>query len=221
MRQPSLTQESRLLNDKAITTYQWRGRSVDVFDYTANAIFLHELFNDQELTGEEKSIVVLLRLFPRSHAQYYAQELTGEELTDLLTTILWDAFGLDVSKEHKHETSYDNPIFDFKEDATRIQASFMQAYGIDLTYLTNKITYADFCGLVGALIESGEQTPLSEAITYRTAKPPKANKYNKEERERFNALRKHYAMNASTSASDVNDATAAMFEAALREAGSK
>lgn len=221
MRQPSLTQESKLLKNKVLTTYQWQGRSVEVFDSTANAILLLELFNDQELTGEEKSIIVLLRLFPVEDARYYAQELTGEELTDLLTTILWDAFGLDISEEHKHETSYEKPVFDFEEDATRIKASFMQAYGIDLTYLTNKVTYADFCGLVGALMESGEQTPLSEAITYRTAKPPKTTKYNKEERERFNALRKHYAMNASTSASDQNDATAAMFDAALREAGGK
>lgn len=221
MRQPSLTQESRLLKNQVLTTYQWRGRSVEVFDSTANAILLLELFNDQELTGEEKSVIVLLRLFPRSHAQYYAQELTGEELTDLITTILWDAFGLDISEDHKHETNYDKPVFDFDEDATRIKSSFMQAYGIDLTYLANKVTYADFCGLVGALMESGEQTPLSEAITYRTAKPPKTTKYNKEERERFNALRKHYAMNASASASDQNDATEAMFEAALREAGGK
>lgn len=221
MRQPSLTQESKLLKNKVLTTYQWQGRSVEVFDSTANAILLLELFNDQELTGEEKSIIVLLRLFPRSHAEYYARELTSEELTDLLTTILWDAFGLDISEEHKHETSYDKPVFDFDKDAARIKASFMQAYGLDLAEYASKLPYVDFCGLVGTLMESGEQTPLSEAITYRTAKPPKTNKYNKEERERFNALRKHYAMNANVSASDQNDATEAMFEAALREAGGK
>mgnify|MGYP000822376834 CR=1 FL=1 len=70
MRQPSLTQESRLLKNKVLTTYQWQGRSVEVFDSTANAILLLELFNDQELTGEEKSIIVLLRLFPVEDARY-------------------------------------------------------------------------------------------------------------------------------------------------------
>lgn len=221
MRQPSLTQESKLLKNKVLTTYQWQGRSVEVFDSTANAILLLELFNDQELTGEEKSIIVLLRLFPRSHAEYYVQELTDDELTDLLTTILWDAFGLDISEEHKRESSYDKPVFDFDKDAARIKASFMQAYGLDLAEYASKLPYVDFCGFVGTLMESGEQTPLSEAITYRTAKPPKTTKYNKEERERFNALRKHYAMDTSALASDPNDATAAMFEAALREAGGK
>lgn len=82
------------------------------------------------------------------------------------------------------------------------------------------------CDLLAGLMESGE-TPLQQAVLYRTAEPPRETRYNRELVEAFRAKREHYRLRRETSPADAaeaaNDAMASAFmgewAAAERAAG--
>ena len=79
------------------------------------------------------------------------------------------------------------------------------------------MSYGVFLDLVAGLMESGE-TPLQQAICYRTAKCPRENKNNREYVEAFRARAAHFALNADrTEAGRMDAATGAMASAFAAE----
>lgn len=216
MRSPSLTQKTR--HDSAgriISAYPWRGQQVDVFDSARNAILIIELFRDEGLEPEHKAQLLVRMLSPNPEATI---AMAGDGLGDLLCTIVWDAFGLDITKDQIHASESEGAVFDWEEDAGRIKASLLQSYGLDWDDVSRRMSYSDVCALLGTMLEADTETPFQQAVMYRTAKPPTPNKYNKAECDAFEARRRHFALGGAHDAKTANDTTADMFAAMKRAA---
>lgn len=216
MRSPSLTRCSRKVNGRLVSDYEWRGNTIGVRDSARNALLVIELFRDGELTPEQKAPLLVRMLF-ENPAQ--AAELAGPDFSDLLACIVWDAFGLDITADHQHSAEYEDKVFDWVEDAARIRASLLQCYGVSWEEASASMPYVDLCALLGSLLESDSETPFQQAVYYRTAKPPKPNKHNKELREAFDARAQHFALGKTADAIEtqnaaMDDAFAAMKRAA-------
>lgn len=215
MRKPSLTRQSRTVDGRAINTYECLGREFDIYDSAFNAIHVQRLFADAALTPEEKSYI-----FPRMIIvdQEQFAELKPAEIGEVLITVAWDAFGLDIAKDGRYATECEEAVFDFDEDAGRIRASLLQCFGIDWDTACRTMSYSDLCSYLNMALESGEDTPFSQAIHYRTAKPPTRDKYNRDMCEHFEVCRKHFALKGKGEPCTANDAAAGMFAAAKRAA---
>lgn len=191
MRSPSLTRRSRKVNGRLVSDYTWRGNVIGVRDSARNALLVIELFADEQLAPEQKEPLLVRMLFEDPQQ---AMGIAGANLDDLLACIVWDAFGLDITADHEHASEYEEPVFDWNEDAGRIRASLLQCYGTQWDEASASMTYLDLCSLLGSLLESESETPFQQAIYYRTAKPPKPTKYNRELRDAFDARARHYAL---------------------------
>ena len=64
MRSPSLTRKTKHKNGRLVSTYEWSGRQVGVFDSARNGILVIELFQDEELRPDEKARLLIRMLFP-------------------------------------------------------------------------------------------------------------------------------------------------------------
>ena len=216
MRSPSLTRKTKHKNGRIVSTYEWRSHRVDVCDSARNAILVNELFSDEELAADEKAELLVCMLFPNPRETV---ELAGEYIGELLAVICWDAFGIDIAEDHPHAAEYEPPVFDWDEDAARIKASLLQAYGLNWDNIASEFPYADMCALLGMLLEADTETPFQQAIYYRTAKPPKRTKYNADLCNAFEARQQHFALEkADDSTQSENDKTADMFAAMKRAA---
>lgn len=216
MRSPSLTRKTRRSGGRLASAYSWRGLRMDVCDSARNGILVIELFKDEELRPDEKAQLLVRMLFPDPSAAVAA---AGDQLGELLTHIVWEAFGLDVSADGRHASEYEAPAFDFEQDAARIRASLLQCFGLDWDEACERLTYADMCSLLGMLLEADTETPFQQAIYYRTAKPPKRTKHNADLCDAFEARAKHFALgSAADTAQAANDTTAGMFAAMKRAA---
>lgn len=216
MRRPSLTRKTKHdSKGRVVSKYPWRGNQVDVFDSARNAILVIELFKDEELEPYHKAQLLVRMLFPDPTATI---AMAGDGLGDLLATIVWDAFGLDITADHIHASENEPAVFDWDEDAGRIRASLLQCYGLDWDDVSHRLSYADMCALLGAMLEADTETPFQQAIAYRTAKPPKRTKHNGELCDAYEARRNHFALGSTDTAKTVNDTTADMFAAMKRAA---
>lgn len=119
MRSPSLTRRSRTVNGRIVSDYTWRGNVIGVHDSARNALLVIELFGDEQLAPEQKEPLLVRMLFEDPAG---AVAMAGPELGDLLASIVWDAFGLDITADHEHAREYEPPVFDWDEDAARIRA---------------------------------------------------------------------------------------------------
>jgi len=215
MRSPSLTRRSRTVNGRIVSDYTWRGNVIGVHDSARNALLVIELFGDEQLVPEQKEPLLVRMLFEDPAG---AVAMAGPELGDLLASIVWDAFGLDITADHEHASEYEPPVFDWDEDAARIRASLLQCYGINWDEASSSMTYLDLCSLLGSLLESESETPFQQAIYYRTAKPPKPTKYNREMREAFDARVRHYALGQNRDKIEAQNAAMDDMFAAMKRA---
>lgn len=217
MRSSSLTRKTRYHNGSVVSAYDWNGEQLDVYDSARSGILVIELFQDEELTSDEKIQLLVQMLFPKFEETI---KKAADQIGELLIQIVWEAFGLDISEDQRHTSEYEPAVFDFDEDAGRIRASLLQCFGIDWDEASRRLSYADMCSMLGMLLEADTETPYQQAIYYRTATPPKPNKHNKDLCDVFEARRQHFALEKSTEShtKTANDITADMFAAAKRAA---
>ena len=198
----SLTTRSGTVNGRFCTTYEYEGAGYDVCDSALNAMLVNELFADTELSEEDKQQLLPAMLFADLPA---AIETAGRDgFWDMVDAVLWDAMGVDLYGT-RGAAGAEEPVFDWDEDAGRIRASLLQAYGLDWDAVAGSMSYGAFLDLVAGLMESGE-TPLQQAIYYRTAKCPKETKNNREYVEAFRARAAHFALHADRTEADRMDA---------------
>ncbi len=210
----SLTTRSGTVNGRFCTTYEYEGAGYDVCDSALNAMLVNELFADAELSEEDKQRLLPAMLFADLPA---AIETAGREgFWDMVDAVLWDAMGVDLYGT-RGAAGCEEPVFDWDEDAGRIRASLLQAYGISWDEAAGSMSYGAFLDLVAGLMESGE-TPLQQAIYYRTAKCPREDKNNREYVEAFRARAAHFALHADrTEAGRMDAANGAMASAFAAE----
>lgn len=207
MRSPSLTRETRVdARGRAVSTYEYGGARVEVYDSARSALLVIELFADEDMRPWEKAALLPAMLFPDPEA---ARAAAGDDPQGMVSRILWDAFGLDSDGTRGSE----QPAFDWKQDAARIRASLLAAYGVSWDDVAGSMPFCEVCGLLSSLMESGEPTPFAEAVRARLAKPPKATKANKAEREAFEARRRHFALDAPDRGGSARAADSAMADA--------
>lgn len=215
----SLTTRSGTVNGRFCTTYEYEGAEYDVCDSALNAMLVNELFADTELSEEDKQRLLPAMLFADLPA---AIETAGRDgFWDMVDAVLWDSMGVDLYGT-RGAAGCEEPVFDWDEDAGRIRASLLQAYGLDWDAVAGSMSYGAFLDLVAGLMESGE-TPLQQAIYYRTAKCPKETKDNREYVEAFRARARHFALRGERPEGDrmaaANNAMASAFASEFAAAG--
>ena len=214
----NLTTRSGTVNGRFCTRYEYEGAGYDVCDSALNAMLVNELFADTELSEEDKQRLLPAMLFADLPA---AIETAGRDgFWDMVDSVLWDSMGVDLYGT-RGAAGAEEHVFDWDEDAGRIRASLLQAYGLDWDAVAGSMSYGAFLDLVAGLMESGE-TPLQQAIYYRTAKCPKETKNNREYVEAFRARAAHFALHADRTESGrmdaANGAMASAFAAELAAA---
>lgn len=225
MRRPSLTPSpSREHTDEvsgeteAVTAYDWNGGRVWVRDSAKRALLVIELFADESVRPEQKALWLPHMMFADPPA---ARDAAGDDPQGMAAHIAWEAYGIDITGGRSRDAGA--AAFDWVQDAARIRASLMSAYGLDWDRASRSLSFCDLCGLLGSLMETAESSPFAEAVSARLAKPPKPTKWNREEREALEARKRHFAL--KTAAADPvraqNDAAADQFAAALAAAKRK
>lgn len=130
-------------------------------------------------------------------------------------------YGIDIAGDRPHDAGA--AAFDWAQDAARIRASLMSAYGLDWDAASRTLSFCDLIGLLASLMETAESSPFAEAVSARLAKPPAPTKWNKEEREALEARKRHFAL--KTGGTDpveaANTEAADSFAAALAAAKRK
>lgn len=177
------------------TAFLYGGEEVLVFADARTSLKVIDLFSDSELYEELKAEILLQLLFPDP---VETVKRLGNRFKPFLSELLWELCGLDVDGTHCSEASGER-VIDFERDSELISASVMAAYGRSIDELSSECTLRELTVLIGL---APHETPIGQAIYYRTAKPPKATKYNKEEVARFKRLREHYRIKSQVRAGD-------------------
>lgn len=225
MRRPSLTPPpSREHTDEVsgrtetVTAYDWNGGRVWLRDSARRALLVIELFADESVRPEQKALWLPHMMFADPPA---ARDAAGDDPQGMVAALAWEAYGIDIAGDHPQDTG--GAAFDWAQDAARIRASLMSAYGLDWDDASRRLSFCDLVGLLASLMETAESTPFAEAVSARLAKPPKPTKWNKEEREALEARKRHFALKsgASDPVEAANTEAADSFAAALAAAKRK
>lgn len=218
-----LTKPNRVDPERGhIAEYSWRGHGITVCDSARNVVAVLESFK-----GRERVSATLTELFfyDISEVSYAAASEPGdyeENMARCITDALWDVCGIDATPDRDHSASWEPPIFDWREDAHRIRASLLAAFGIDWDEASFSMSFSDMCGLLSTLTEFEESNPFSLAIRYRQ-EPPDHIKRSRDSMDAWEAAARHFALGQNEGGEDAmqaaNDAMAGLFAAAERAAG--
>lgn len=211
----SLTRKHERIDGAIYGEYAFSGETIRVFDSAGTALRVFDLFADKDMDGEDKVAELIGLIFPDWEDVLAAHM---HDLDELLISVCWDAYGIDISLDKRYKIESGEPAFDWNEDAGRIKASLLAYYGREWVDIANDCTYAQVCDLLKGMIEGGAETPFGRAIYYRTAKPPERTKHNKKEVENFRKLREYFALGKKAGtiedrAEAVNDMFASVFAA--------
>ena len=170
---------SMKLNDALITSFSIDDKEYDI-DLSFNKVLdVFEILNEEEMT-------------PLEQAQLIVHLLTGQELYDIKEVVdCWiyiKEHFLEIEKETVQYDLLGNPmpkakdeeerekLIDFEQDAEYIYASFLQAYGINILKVQNKLTWTEFKALLNALPDN---TIMQQIIEIRAWKPEYGGDKNK------------------------------------------
>lgn len=155
-----------------------------VYDSAAVGMRVIALFDDTELDELTKQYILQRLLFVDPEG--VASALS--DVQGLVSSVLWELLGIDLTGERG---GTGERVFDWDQDEAVIKASLYQAYGQPLDELARTCTYRD---LVGMMCMIPFETPLGQAIHYRTAEEPKPTKYNKEQVEHFRERKRFWRL---------------------------
>lgn len=147
-----------LLTDDYSKPFRFKGDSFDVNTDFKTVLKLFDLFEDETLKPETKEWVFINLVFKNP------EDVKRLDLDEFVILYMWEVCGLDCKGDKHHEKQ----VIDFKQDAERIYASFYADYGIDL--FTEQLDWRQFTALLSGL---SHETPIMQAVYYRTCKIPK------------------------------------------------
>lgn len=179
----------RELRSRPLSDAKPKGRSAcvaghKVDDSAAMFMRLMDILEDERLAECERFDALCAAVFP----VYAGADRCGDA-----AEVLWEAFGIDALGRHGDKTG-GAPCIDWHQDAGRIRSSLKMAYGIDWDAEAADMPFRDLCDLLAGLTEGTGETPFQQAVYYRTARPPRRDKYNMVAVEAFEAAREHYAL---------------------------
>lgn len=210
MIEAALTTERITLEDgRSAIPYEWRGETVLVTDNALNALTIYELMTRED-AGEQNAVSIISLIFADPDDAFCACDFNPIEFGKLVSSALWDVFGIDNEGGRTEE-----PLWDPVEDAALVRVSLRAAYGIDWDVARLAMSWTEFATLVSAL---PIETPLGAAIYYRDKRNrPKPTKNNREMVEEFDRRHKLLALKNDHRGShdDADQSNAAMNDAAL------
>lgn len=161
MRRPSLTPPpSREHTDEVsgetetVTAYDWMGGRVWVRDSARRALLVIELFADESVRPEQKALWLPHMMFDDPPA---ARDAAGDDPQGMVAALAWEAYGIDIAGDRPHDAGAG--AFDWAQDAARIRASLMSAYGLDWDAASRRLSFCDLIGLLASLMETAESSP--------------------------------------------------------------
>lgn len=160
------------------------GRKVRVHDSLADFLLVRDALEDETLDEFERWDVLLALTYEDPQG---VCDALSDQIAAFLTETLWEAFGIDLDGTHESD---DKRLVDWDEDRDYITATTRTAYGMGFDEFA-RLPYRECCVLVGL---APHETPMGQAIYYRTAKTPKQTKYNHEEIKRFREARRFWAI---------------------------
>lgn len=163
--------------------YESNGRRFRVCDSWDVAMRLREMLSDDVLDDSDKAALMQVMVLPDPEAFASA---TGDAARDTLLDLMWQAFGFDLDGSHRSEPQ----VMDWDEDSDRIDATMLSAYGLEPSRW-EQMSYLEVSRLIGL---APHETPMGQALYYRTAKRPKRTKYNKAEVEAFDKAHDFYRL---------------------------
>ena len=169
--------------------YPFGGYRVRVHDDAATSLKVAALLADPEPSPSLKLEIMMQLLFcdPQGVAGLAAR---GElDLAGLLEHVVWETCGIDISPDASRP--HEEPVFDWEADGPYIRASLFAAYGRPFGELAAQLTYRELCELVG---QCPRETPMGQALYYRTAEPPKLEKGNARYVEEWRKARARWAL---------------------------
>lgn len=150
-------------------------------------ILLFELFNDDNFDDAEKIEIAFDMLV--MHHDGSKVDTSFNNKFDALQAIM-DTYILEEKDDDKNSGGNNEKLYDLKQDAGYIYASFLQEYGIDLIEQQGKLRWEKFNALLSGLRDN---TKFKDIVGIRGAKLP-TGKENKDERDRLRKLQKIYAL---------------------------
>jgi len=193
-----LTRSTIKKNGRRSSVYEWEGRRIRVYDDAETALRTIETFGD-ELMREEDKLVAVIALWlvdPRDFKR--ASDKAG-----LIAMLSWELCGIDVDGSHEDECG--EKVFDWEQDIDYIKASLFNAYGMPWDDVIRAVPYRELCALVGL---APHDTPIGQALYYRTAEPPKETEHNREQVRAWKERREFWRLGGSDSASHYEAANA-------------
>lgn len=170
------------LTSELPNSFEYKGVTYDIDLSFDNILLMFELFEDEMFLDVEKVDIALKMLIDES-LEFESFEEQYELFKDLMKKFL----EIDLDEQSENEQK----IFDFKQDAELIYASFFSAYNIDLMEQRGKLPWHKFMKLLRQLEDN---TQFKKAISYRLMKIPKETKYNKDQVKELKRLKQAYAL---------------------------
>lgn len=204
-----LTQKTSKVDGRRVVHYDWHGKEVLVRDDADTGLQVIALLNE-DIDPQEKFAQLLTSLF------IDIQQLENiEDLAGLLSLVCWETIGLDIRGDYADEISKEK-VLDWEDDAEYIEASLLAAYGLSWEVARYEFGYRQICSMLGLI---DRDTPMGQALYYRTADPPRPNKYNEEEVRNWRKAHDFWALKSKKDAyQDVNDRMNDAFDALERMA---
>lgn len=204
-----------------VAEYRWRGRAVGICDSARNVVAVVSSFNGPDQAWRAVTEKLFLDFDEALLAAACEPGDLEDNLADLICSALWDVCGLDATPDRRHSAEWEEPRFSWEQDAHRIRASLLAAYGLDWDECADRMSFSQMCGLIAALMETPSPTPIQQAVLYR-GEPPEHVRKSDALMDSWRACAAHYALDGGESVDAMAAADAAMadmFAAAERAAG--
>lgn len=176
----------------------YEGKSIRVYDDARTALTIIDLFSDETISIDLKYDILMKLLFVNPHGV-----VDGiADIQGLLVLAVEKVCALDITGGNPTEEK----VIDWAKDSQYIKASMWQTYGKSLDEISEAVTLPELGSMIALC---PRETPIGQAIYYRTAQPPKPTKYNSEEIKDFRERQRFWALSENR----MNDEAAAMARA--------
>lgn len=187
-----LTLSRETVDGKRFRLFEWEDKRIRVRDDALTCLKIIELFGDEDVTPEFKAKVVMQLVF----VDYVAVSSKINDVFGLLKAVLKEICKIDLESSEEPKK-----VIDWEKDAEYIRTSLWQTYGVSFEELREKVSFIELGEMIGMC---PFETPIGQAIYYRTAKAPARTKYNEEEVKRFQERKRFWSLE------DQNDNGAAL-----------
>jgi len=172
------------LTDQLVNEIEIDGRSYHLNLYFDTVLLFFDLMDDEDFSAPRK-IEIAADMFID-----FGDDVVPFEKKFKAVQAIIETYIKDDEKEEDSQKASGPRLYDLKQDAKYIYASFLQEYQIDLIDQQGVLRWEKFTALLSGLRDN---TRFKEIVGIRAAELPPASK-SPEERKRLQKLKKLYAL---------------------------